>query len=434
MSPEEMKEFQQKLRDGIGNIYKVNVDKILTPIEAEQLVEYVRKQHNDPDANVQIYQPVQTVRKPDFEFEIVSKNNLPISNSELTINEKNEYKESSQLVPQTVQEAEKIYGENWIVLQNRLLNAISNLTIDERRLIMFLSPIVRKAVDKNPNRRSFEVIAKEFGKEYDISDKHVYDKLKKATKSIHGKVFYYWDFKTNRISNQVGVSWVGRAEYKNNEGVVEVLLIDEVIEMLTVFDKAHPFTKYERKHIVNLGPYGIILYELISSCMHQEFKNKFYDIEYLREKFNCTDTYLLTAEFRRCVIDKAIRDIHKNTSYKITYEIKRTGRKVVGIVFSFENTEQKNKGVENKTNVDSKQLETAKNNPSWQTKGLSDNQINKIKVHMKEFVDANTSQIAPEDRRDYPEIFEFWRSLLKSPETVNTFHKIQELLHRPKTS
>ena len=53
---------------------------------------------------------------------------------------------------------------------------------------------------------------------------------------------------------------------------------------------------------------------------------------------------------------------------------------------------------------------------------------------MKEFVDANTSQIAPEDRRDYPEIFEFWRSLLKSPETVNTFHKIQELLHRPKTS
>lgn len=434
MTAEEMRGFQKKLREKVGNTYKVNVDRILTSAEAEQLAEYVRKQHNDPDANVQIYQPIQTISKPNFDFEIVSKNNLPIAEFESNNNEKNEHKKSNQPVSKDVQEAEKIYGENWIVLQNRLLNAISNLTIDERRLIMFLSPIVRKAVDRNSNQRSFEVIAKDFGKEYDISDKHVYDKLKKATKSIHGKVFYYWDFKTNEISNHVGVSWVGRAEYKNNEGVVEVLLIDEVIEMLTVFDKAHPFTKYERKHIVNLGPYGIILYELISSCMHQDFKERFYDIKFLREKFNCVDTYLLTAEFRRNVIDKAIRDVHKNTSYKIDYEIKRQGRKVTGILFSFQDTEQKNKTVENNYNTETKQLELSKNKPSWQTKGLSDNQINKIKVYIQEFVDANTGKISPNDRRGYPEIFESWRPLLKSPDTVNQFHKIQELLDRPKPS
>lgn len=426
MDLEELHLSQRTLRSKAGNIYKVNVDKVLTDTELQQLIAYVKIKNNDPDAKIVVYQPVIPVKVPEFDFEIVSKNDIDIATNQLALSRLN------HITSSTSQEVETIYGENWIVLQNRLLNAISNLTIDERRLIMFLSPIVRKAVDKNPNQRSFEVIAKEFGKEYDISDKHVYDKLKKTAKSIHGKVFYYWNFKTNEVSNQVGVSWVGRAEYKNNEGIVEVLLIDEVIEMLTVFDKAHPFTKYERKHIVNLGPYGIILYELISSCMHQDFKHKSYDIRFLREKFNCVNIYLLTAEFRRNVIDKAIRDIHKNTSYKITYEIKRQGRKVTGILFSFQDTEQKNKAVEKNSNSEVEQLETSKNKPAWQIKGLSDNQIKKLKVFTQEFVDANSSRIDSNDRRHYPEIFESWQPSLKSPETVNKFHKIQELLDRPK--
>ena len=51
--------------------------------------------------------------------------------------------------------ASRIYGEEWIVLQNRLLNAISNLDLNERRLIMFLSPLVRKEVDKDPHQQTF---------------------------------------------------------------------------------------------------------------------------------------------------------------------------------------------------------------------------------------------------------------------------------------
>lgn len=74
-------------------------------------------------------------------------------------------------------------------MQNRLLNAISDLNQDERRFVIFLSPLVRKAVDINPHQRNFTVVAKDFAKEYDIAEKHVYEKLKKISKSIHGKVF-----------------------------------------------------------------------------------------------------------------------------------------------------------------------------------------------------------------------------------------------------
>lgn len=119
------------------------------------------------------------------------------------------------------------------------------------------------------------------------------------------------------------MSWVGRAEYKEKDGIIEIMLIDEVIYMLTVFDQSNPFTKIERKHIANLGSYGIVLYELVASCMHQDFKSKSYEMKFLREKFNTVDKYPLTAEFRRNVIDKAIKDIEAHTPFRISYELKK---------------------------------------------------------------------------------------------------------------
>lgn len=114
-----------------------------------------------------------------------------------------------------------------------------------------------------------------------------------------------------------------------------------MIEMLTVFDKANPFTKYQIDVIVKLGCYGIILFELIVSCLHQDFKQKSYTIEYLKEKFNCVDKYKNVAEFKRNVIDRAISDIHEYTTIRISYEQKKVGRSVSELLFSFEDISQK---------------------------------------------------------------------------------------------
>ena len=74
MTPEEFKEFQNNLREAIGNTYTVEVGKILTQEEAENLIRYIRVVHNDPDATIQIIQPLE-YEKPNFDFEIIAKNN-----------------------------------------------------------------------------------------------------------------------------------------------------------------------------------------------------------------------------------------------------------------------------------------------------------------------------------------------------------------------
>ena len=168
--------------------------------------------------------------------------------------------------------------------------------------------------------------------------------------------------------------------------------------------------------------------------MHQLFKSKSYEIEYLREKFNCRDTYLPIAEFKRNVIDKAIKDIESNTPLRINYEQKKTGKKVTELLFNFYDSSVKKEQLEENISAKNDAITTEEKKLfGWQTKGLTDAQIKKLAVYQKEFIDANTSKVSPNDRRDYPEIFEDWKAMLKDPKQVITFHKIQELLDRKKS-
>ena len=246
--------------------------------------------------------------------------------------------------------ASRIYGEEWIVLQNRLLNAISNLDLNERRLIMFLSPFVRKEVDKDPHQQTFIVRVKDFQDEYGIKSKAYYQELENICNSLQHKTYEFWNFSANKkYKSKVKVTWITKGDYKNKQGEVHIDLHKDVIEMLTVFDKTNPFTKYERQMIIKLGCYGIILFELISSCLYQKDKSKTYTIEYLREKFNCVDSYPIISEFKRNVLDKAITDIEKHTPIRITYTQNKKGRVVTEIVFSFKDTSKTDKKLKDKT-------------------------------------------------------------------------------------
>ena len=145
--------------------------------------------------------------------------------------------------------------------------------------------------------------------------------------------------------------------------------------------------------ITSLGGYGIILFELIASCMHQQHKQKSYTIEYLREKFNCVDKYSIISEFKRNVLDPAIRDIHQHTPYRITYNQVKKGRKVTDMVFSFENTANKVSNGGKATAQASQRDE--KTGDLFSIDGLSDAQLARI-ARNKQFIADYNHLISPQ--------------------------------------
>lgn len=81
-----------------------------------------------------------------------------------------------------------------IVIQNRFLGAIADLSLDERRLLMLLSPIVRQEIEENPKTRDFYINVKD-------------NELVKVAAELLKKCFFYWDFEDGH-KIKIGVSWL----------------------------------------------------------------------------------------------------------------------------------------------------------------------------------------------------------------------------------
>ena len=369
MNSNEMAKFQDNLRDLVGESYTVKVDKNLSQQERDELTAHVRRTLGDNHATILIIEPV-IEPKFDFNFDLVASK-----------------PKETQLSPEAsevIKPPKPIYSDEWMVIQNRLLNAISDLDLNERRLIMFLSPLVRKHVESDPDarKRLFTVNALDFAHEYNLGKKSIYRTLAEVADSLLHKAFFFWNFKNNERTHRTGVSWLVECKYKENEGHLEIILADTVIEMLSVFDRDNPFTKWQRHWIVNLGSYGMVLFELIASCMFQDHKNKTYTVEYLREKFNCLESYSDFYNFKRYVLDKAIRDIHAHTPYRISYTQKKKGRVVNEIVFNFEDSSQ--------VKIINKEENLIKNNiNTYSVDGLSDKQLGRIARNQQFIADYN---------------------------------------------
>ena len=138
MNSDEMTQFQNNLRELVGESYTVKVDKNLSEKERDELTAHVRRTVGDNNATILIIEPV-IETKFDFNFNLITSNTKEIK------------------PPRNISEVENkpkpIYSDKWLVMQNRLLNAISDLDLNERRLIMFLSPLVRKHVENDPDAR-----------------------------------------------------------------------------------------------------------------------------------------------------------------------------------------------------------------------------------------------------------------------------------------
>lgn len=235
-------------------------------------------------------------------------------------------------------------SQHLIVIQNRLLHAISDLTLYERRLILFLSPMVRKEVSLDKDKKEFIVRVSDFAKEYNLKGKYLYSELEKIAKDIQHKVIDFWDYRLNSKQElkkaKARLSWVTRAQYFGDEGEIFLQLHEEVIEMLTIFDKTtgNYWTQYQKEWITKLGVYGIVMLEMVLGS----FESKgYYTIEHLREKFDCVESYNSFSDFKRYVLDKAIKEVHKHTPIRIDYEQDKTGRSIKGLVFSFTDTRPK---------------------------------------------------------------------------------------------
>lgn len=224
-----------------------------------------------------------------------------------------------------------IYGRDLIVQNNRLIEAVQDLTLSEKRLMLFLSPIVRRETEIDSKKNTFTVRAREFAEEYGIKLDGVYGHLEYAADSLQTKMFQYWQADQK---SRVKVNFAYRSTYRDGLGEVDITLPEEVVFLLTVFDKHNQFTKYDKKNIAKMtSVHAITLYELL--VQYRTLGERTLELSYLRERFGCVDSYETMYDFKRYVIDVAVKQIQENTRLKMSYQQNKKGRVIESLTFKF---------------------------------------------------------------------------------------------------
>lgn len=128
--------------------------------------------------------------------------------------------------------------------------------------------------------------------------------------------------------------WLSTASY-DGEGTLTLRLSDELKPYVLELEKW--FTQYQLKNILEFNSYyAIRLYEIIKCANGEQggYEDSLeFDITELRQYFDCENKYKLFADFKRKVIEIAVREINEKSDIWINPIYKKAGRAVTSIEF-----------------------------------------------------------------------------------------------------
>lgn len=333
-------------------------------------------------------------------------------------------------------------SKDLIVKSNAVITASYHLTANEQRLI--LSAISQ--IPKGVMVRDDEVYTVEIGDfiELGVHPKTAYREMREAAERLYERSVVLksgGDVIKTRWVQDMGVGTgeglinlaksfgIQPTKIPSNQHFVVLRFSKSILPYLS--NLSANFTQYLKEDIAGLGSsYSIRFYELIMQFKDTGFRRIL--IEDLRELLDLGDKYPATKDLKVRVIETAVNEINEKTKLNVEYKLIKTGKKFTHLELKFKLKAQAEKNTQSigKT-IDMFDLaEKSNQTPSWQIKGLSDAQINKLAKFKKEFLDANNNLLASNDSRSYDEVFNSWRVLLKDPNSIGKFKKIQEILER----
>ena len=130
----------------------------------------------------------------------------------------------------------------------------------------------------------------------------------------------------------IKMRWVQSIRFLESKSVVGLRFSKEILPFIS--NLSREFTKYSLSDIAGMSSaYAIRIYELLSQ--YRSIGKREISVESLRKMLELGKRYPLFADLKRWVIDTAVDQINEYSPLKVTYEQKKTGRKVTHILFSF---------------------------------------------------------------------------------------------------
>lgn len=214
---------------------------------------------------------------------------------------------------------------------NALINAAYTLTLAEQRLILLSSAQADGDADE---LKDITIYAEQYAEAFKVSRQAAYMALKDAADSLFERRFSY-----ERLTPKGNIStakrrWVGGVDYVENEGRIVLQYHKDVIPLLC--ELKSKFTLYALEQVADLtSVHAVRLYELLIAW-RSTGKTPVYELAEFRRKLGIEpDEYPRMTDFKRWVLDAAVKQINAHTDITAAYEQHKRGRSITGFSFTF---------------------------------------------------------------------------------------------------
>ncbi len=275
-------------------------------------------------------------------------------------------KENDVIIPEVVEEVDKIKDNAVATMHNRFVEARLKMTIEEQRIMLALISLIEP---DDEDFKDYKIPVSLLQELAGTKRKDIYSAVKGALERLLKRTIVIETETDLEMFN-----FISYGRYKRGEGYF-IVSIDKHLKpyLLKLKEK---FTKIPLKYIFPLrSVYAIRLYELLKQYEHTGYR-----IDYILSLRDMLDIepyeYQRFVDFDKWVLKRAIKEINEKTDLEVSYKKKRTGRKITHIEFEIKSKRKKSKiGDTTETikssseSVDTQGQKQAKNNQAdlWAT-------------------------------------------------------------------
>lgn len=234
---------------------------------------------------------------------------------------------------------DKPLQDRHVNLANTISRAAQSLKLIEKRVVA----LSLAKTDSVPHRDlilaaekgwTVRITAEEYAEQFSVTLNTSYEQLQESKVLMDRKLRFFEQDRRGKVV-EVIINWCGKYKYHAGEGWVEFSFTPQIAPYLLALrgDKT-PFTSYQLSRVSKLT--SIHAWRLFECLLSWRGKGRWETtIEEFCYSMDLGPKYQKDfGAIRRRVIDPAIKELAEKDNWEITLELKRIGRKVVGLIFS----------------------------------------------------------------------------------------------------
>lgn len=245
-----------------------------------------------------------------------------------------------------------------VVKDNALIEASYTLGLAEQRLILLAIIEARETGEGIDHTSLLRIHAYSYADQFGIDKNNAYEVIKDASKGLFDRYVTYHDKNPkNGADRSFHCRWVDKIGYEKANGTVYMRFTSDVVPLITRLEEQ--FTSYELEQVANLDSgYAIRLYELIIQWRSIGKTPKF-ELQNFRRQLGIEPSqYKTMSNFKKFVLDFAVKQINTYTDITVKYDQHKEGRSIVGFTFKLKVKCKRNSDIASKRDSDTPDMLT----------------------------------------------------------------------------